>query len=285
MRVVEICGPSVAVACLVGISAWCVVRTFPNTRVYCLVSAIILAVPWLAAVAYYTHVFDGPEYFTWRAQDSTPLWIGLIGALPFGAVALAKNAQQGFVRGMVMMCCLVAIPYAKPALLLLPSEVFADRWIDGVCLQTSRSSCGACATATVLRTLGVERDESEVAAGAYTSRTGTLNWYLARYVRSVGLDVAFREPSTVKEVSPPAVLGVILGNGVGHFVALISRDGDNLTVGEPLEGRLLLSAEEFASRYQFDRFAMEVSLPEARVAANRTSTVDQSWRVDAWQAR
>ena len=154
----------------------------------------------------------------------------------------------------------MVLAFAKPVVGLMDPDGLNDRWVEGVCIQTSEASCGACATATVLNALGEDVTEREMAAAAHTSVTGTLNWYLAREVRDRGYRARFAAPANPWEVTPPAILGVRTG-GVGHFVVLLSVEEGGVVIGEPLSGREEMSWAEFGRRYRFERFALEISAP------------------------
>lgn len=237
--------------------------------------AALLALPWLAFLAYYTHMLDGPLYYEWRSWPLTDFTAGGVGALA-GALAAGPDARRprgtagparaagvggrpfGLGRGVAYTALLVILAFAKPALGLMHPEELNDVWVDGVCIQTSDASCGACTTATVLRALGEEgTTEREIAVAAATARTGTLNWLLAREVRARGYEARFTAPTNPWEAKPPAILGVT-ADGVGHFVVLLSVEGDRVVVGEPLSGREEMSWPEFGRRYRFETFALEI---------------------------
>jgi hypothetical protein len=55
----------------------------------------------------------------------------------------------------------------------------------------------------------------------------------------------------------PAVVGVRL-NSFGHFIAILGQEGDKYIVGDPLQGRELLSREELLRRYNFTAFHMRI---------------------------
>ncbi len=227
------------------------------------VLAGVMALPWLLAIAYYSHLLDSPLYYQWRSQPLTD-WLVSGAGLGVGLVVGAQARTQGLRAIHVALAAVLAIlaltaAFAKPW--LQPElPILEDRWSDGVCLQSSHASCGPCAAATLLRHHGIESSEAEVAEAADTRAGGTLNWRLARVLRSHGLELRFRAPNDIEEVAHPAIVGVRLGGpaGIGHFVVLLGRDGDELVIGEPLEGRLILSPAAFSARYHFDRFALEL---------------------------
>ncbi len=127
-------------------------------------------------------------------------------------------------------------------------------------MQTSSITCGPCAAASILFDYGETVTEKRLAQQAFTSRSGTLNWYLARAIRSYGYRVTFAAPSTLADVQAPAIIGVKLGH-VGHFLVFFGKNKNTgkWIIGEPLNiGKTELSDSEFHQRYTFDRFAMTV---------------------------
>ena len=100
--------------------------------------------------------------------------------------------------------------------------------------------------------------ESELAAEAHSYAGGTEAWYLARAARSRGFDVNFEfSPGFSPEDGLPAVVGVRLGY-IGHFIAILGQEGDKFVIGDPLNGRELLSREELEQRYDFTAFHMQI---------------------------
>ena len=98
--------------------------------------------------------------------------------------------------------------------------------------------------------------ESVLATEAYSYRGGTEAWYLARAARSRGCDVEFAFTSGfTPEDGLPAVAGVRLSS-VGHFIPILSQQGDRFIVGDPMRGRELLSRDELNQRYEFTGFHM-----------------------------
>jgi len=226
--------------------------------------AIFMAVPWLLITAYYTHLFDVPAYFQWRSAPSTD-WlatgVGFATGLLVGVRARATRSTGAHIAAVPILACIaVAVAFAKPWLQPQVSEL-NDAWDQGVCIQTSVSSCGACATATLLSHFDIAATEAGVAGVADTRLGGTPNWRLARVLRDEGLEATFRTPDGLEDISPPALVGVRLGSpqGAAHFIVLLDRVGDEWIVGEPLEGRLALTTQQFQARYHFDHFALEVS--------------------------
>ena len=220
------------------------------------------AIPWLLFIAYYLHIADYTAYFEWRALPSTDLLAGLI-ALPVGLVAaryLRAIAWRVVASASVLAGLLIVAAFAKPLLSPIPASSISERSTQGVCLQSTPATCGPCAAATVLGHLGHRAGEAELADEAATTRTGTLNWLLARALRHRGFEARFSAPDSLDAVAAPAVVGVTLRHsGIGHFIAYLGTTGGKYIVGEPMKGRLELSRNEFERAYVFERFALEVA--------------------------
>jgi ABC-type bacteriocin/lantibiotic exporter with double-glycine peptidase domain len=148
------------------------------------------------------------------------------------------------------------VPFMKPFIGPIASGSFDDEWQDEVCLQSTPSTCGAASTATILKLLGNDVTEAELAAEAHSYAGGTEAWYLARAARARGFDVRFdfRNGFSPQD-GLPAVVGVRMG-AIGHFIAILGQEGDKYVTGDPLRGRELLTREELEQWYEFTGFHM-----------------------------
>jgi len=221
------------------------------------------AIPGLLLTLYYTHIFDGwLGFYRFRAMPLTELAAGGLGLLAgLLAVTLAARTRSGeLVRWLCGGALLlwIAVPYVKPVVNALDPGELHDEWRDDVCLQSTESSCGPAAAATLLRAHGVQAREAELARECFTSRGGTENWYLARAIRRRGLRVDYVSASGLDDVPLPCIAGVRLGGpqGDGHFIAILGRSGERFVTGDPRLGRFLVSEDELARDYHFTGFFM-----------------------------
>ncbi len=233
------------------------------------VLALVLSLCCLPAVVYagyYLHLVDEPVLlYRLRALNGSELLAGLIG-LPMGWLAARlSRSQVRAVRlstlGLAIAPMLVVIPYAKPLTTPLNTENISDRWKDGICLQSTPSTCGPGSAATLLHALGLPGDEATLALEAHTSASGTEIWYLARTLRARGAEVSFRTTNPNPEALPyPAIAGTRIGGpgGIGHFIAILGREGDQYVVGDPSTGRVLLSPSEIGTTRYFTGFFLLV---------------------------
>jgi len=233
-----------------------------------LLAALMLAVPGiLFSVCYLKLLGEALWFYRLRSVPGTELLAsgaGLLGGLVFARVQKIARVRRFVGPWFVAMIFYfsLAAPYLKPLLLPPRWTSFEDRWSHGVCLQTSESSCGPACVATLLRLHGGTNTEEQIARESFTSRTGTENWYLARTLRRHGRSVIFARQSNVHEPWPvPSIAGVTLSSfgKSGHFIALLSRQGDIYEVGDPLIGYDMKTQGELAKSYQFTGFFLEIN--------------------------
>jgi predicted double-glycine peptidase len=226
---------------------------------------LVASVPAVVFSVYYFRVLNEPIWlYEFRSLPCTELaasGAGFMAGLLHGRYAFAPRfsrlAGRWFFLGVLVLGLL--IPYAKPILRPPQWSQFQDRWADGVCLQTSESSCGPACAATLLRQLGRSATEQEIAQESFTCRSGTENWYLARSLRRRGIKVKFLF-SAGQGWPIPSIAGVRLSNleNSGHFITMLGHEGDNYIIGDPLEGRLVLSQSTLESNYAFTGFFLQL---------------------------
>ena len=221
---------------------------------------IIAALPAIAFAAYYTKIFGEAKWFYWfRSQPFTELTAaGIAGWLQYQRFKHPrwKKVMSAFFIPFLMVLC-VSVPYLKQIFLRPDWSKFEDRWSENVCLQSSESSCGPASAATLLRHFGSIATEQEIARESFTSRRGTENWYLLRTLARRGLAMNYAVvPPGAKHMQFPSIAGVKLNQagGAGHFIALLGKTGEAFIVGDPLNGREILSLKELEERYAFTGF-------------------------------
>ena len=253
--------PALALGC------WLAKRNFSQGKVLlCWCAGLVLALPATVYFVYYTGLFGEPIWFyELRTLPGTEL-------LAFPAGFLAGWIQVRIVPRLrlspwgtrliipIVLGFAIAVPYLKPLLRQpQPMSVLHDQWQNGVCLQSTFSTCGPASAATILHYLGVNATESELALASHTSARGTENWYLARAIRQYGLQTFFEFSKTL-DGPLPAIVGVRLkanGNS-GHFIALLEKHGNNLVFGDPMQGRFTNTLAELTDQYEFTGFMLSV---------------------------
>jgi hypothetical protein len=233
----------------------------PVARFAFVVGATLAAVPGILFAAYYTKLLGEPIWlYRFRAVEGTELTAAGIGLLA-GFVHQARHHHpllrrqfRTFTVPMIFALVMV-VPYVKPIVKPLDGRQLQERWEDGVCIQSTASTCGPASAATIARALGKHVTEAELAHESLTCAGGTENWYLARALRKRGFHVEFQKlPPDASEFPTPAIAGVKLAQGTGHFIALIAKAGTNYLAGDPLTGKLVAPLSELQAEYKFTGF-------------------------------
>lgn len=246
---------------LFAIGSWLWGRLQTNSaRVLLLVIAVILAVPGILYTVYYLHLFDDADWFyQLRSLPFTELLAagaGLLAGMLATIIQQRKVVTRPFIIAMLTLG--ISVPYLKPIVAPVRSGNFEDRWADGVCLQSTSSSCGPASAATLLRASGNDLTEAEIAGRCFTYLGGTENWYLARFLRQQGYRVRFitrRNPAGPLPV--PSIAGVKVG-GMGHFIPIMEETVTTYITGDPLVGRREWPKDKIRERMNFTGFFMEV---------------------------
>ena len=230
-----------------------------------LAAGVLLAVPCFAFAANYLHLWDEPLLlYRFRAVPGSELAGGLCGWLSGWYGWTLMTHSQRAVRMLVALTAvfplLLAIPYAKPWLAPLYQAEWHARWSDGVCLQTTPSTCGPSCAATLLRQHGRDVSERTLAEAAHTTAGGTECWYLVRALRAQGMDVTLVATAPNPPTLPwPSIAGTRLGeDGAGHYVTVLGEDEHGYLIGDPLRGRVSLPRADIGKARWFTGFFMRV---------------------------
>jgi ABC-type bacteriocin/lantibiotic exporter with double-glycine peptidase domain len=154
---------------------------------------------------------------------------------------------------------LVLLPFVKPLLDPIDTDRLHDRCDGEVCLQSTFSTCGPSSAATLLKAFGQTTSEKQLAREALTSRGGTEIWYIARAFERRGFRarVLIQQPESLSPPSP-AIAGVILPGGVGHFIAILSETSGEVAIGDPMKGKLIVPKEDLRKYYNFTGFFLVI---------------------------
>ena len=234
------------------------IKRSPKSRCLFLIPALLLAIPGSSFAVHYAHVLpEAAWYYQFRSLPGTELLLLPLGIA--GGLVASLLPRILLILPLLGVAAFSLVPHIKPFIGPISVDTWEDRWDGDICLQSTPSTCGAASTATILNYLGQRVKESDLAAEAHSYSGGTEAWYLARAVRSRGLQVEFDlDAGFTPEYGLPAVVGVRLGS-VGHFIPILAQEGDNFLVGDPLRGSELLPIEELERRYQFTGFHMRIS--------------------------
>jgi len=230
-------------------------------RAWLLLVSAVLAAPGLFFVLYYTHLFDNAGWFySFRVLPLTeflPGGIGLIAGVLnswFEPETLGERLVVPAALGL-----LVLIPFVKPLLDPIELDRLQDRCEGEVCMQSTFSTCGPSSAATLLKAFGQSASEKQLARECLTSRGGTEIWYIARAFERRGFHTQVRiQPQESLSPPSPSIAGVVLPGGAGHFVAILNETPAEVTIGDPMKGKLVVKREDLKSYYLFTGFFLVV---------------------------
>jgi predicted double-glycine peptidase len=237
----------------------------PLVKCAFILASVVCAIPAILYLVYYTGCLGEPLWLyrirsipgSELAASPAGLFAGWFHFTIVPRLSLSRWGRRGLVP--LVMAFSLAVPYLKPILKPRSIQAMRPEWREGVCLQSTFSTCGPAATATILNRFGLHTSEKEIAAEAFTSASGTENWYLARAIRRRGMKVAF-ECDKQLNGPLPAIVGVRLkqmGNS-GHFIALLERRGDQFVFGDPMTGALTNTLAALSDRYEFTGFMLSI---------------------------
>ncbi len=263
--------PTLLLAIIIFIATWKVVRRQSATLV-CVVG-LLAAVPAVLFAVYYLKVLGEAKWFytfrSWPFTELSAAGVGVVaGWLQFQREQnswIKRTFSVFFIPGLMVLG--VTVPYAKQILMPADLEAYSDTWSNGVCLQSSESSCGPASVATLLRASGQSVTEKQIAQESFTTKRGTENWYLLRTIQRHGADAHFFVTlAGMENIQYPAIAGVILKGcgGAGHFIAILGEDNGKLIIGDPLVGRREIPRKMLSEIYAFTGFY--IVIPNAMVA-------------------
>lgn len=255
-------------------------------RRYIAITLIMALVSLTIPAAYLSNAIgENPGYAQFRALAYSELLVCL--SAPFAGIVcvgitsiLSKADGKRWLKRSIYLLCLftvlgyTSLPFvkqlAKPRPFYPNAATLGNRWVDGVALQTTPSTCGPASLATILARYGGAETEAEIAVQAYSSSRGTENWYLARYVEQLGYQYRFLTEPNIAKVPTPSIIGVNVnrmnraGNPsrAGHFITLLdSSDGYHL-IADSLSGLHRLTPEEFKQKYRYRGFVLHITQAE-----------------------
>lgn len=208
-------------------------------RAVLVMAALIFAIPAVLFLSnYLLHIPDGTWFINFHSLPGAEASSGLVGAI-LGVMFACSRVRPNWIYipvltvSMIIGAILLVIPFVKQILYKLDYSQLENRWNNGICQQSSGSTCVPSSCATVIRVLGGNLTERELATEAGTTERGTEIWYMMRAIRRHGYEMEPLAVKSLKEMQAPAILGVKIGTA-GHVVALISMDDASLKIADPL---------------------------------------------------
>jgi hypothetical protein len=236
-------------------------------------SAAVAAVATLGLVVYAVWLNDNP-ILTHILPLADVLLLGnpqLPAAALLGGIAWSSLKSPIWQR-LLLVVALLGVGLWRQAAPLIgrPPPIGPSRWVDGICRQTSTSSCSAAAAATLLGLHGIRANEAEMIAACLTHVQGTttLGLYRGLKLKTAGtaLTVLADTPTkaTVDHWPLPAVITIslpglqsgLLGN-VGHSVVVMrANQNGSFDIADPFSGRQTWSRQELVAAYGGDLMAL-----------------------------
>ncbi|MFW6158752.1 MAG: cysteine peptidase family C39 domain-containing protein [Planctomycetota bacterium] len=206
------------------------------------VLAMLAAARWLAWLEFYPP-------FSWLMAGRVEFVLGGVAVAGFLAALpprLRRGSQRFVVAAFLVLVIIrfAVLPFLLPAVL---SGQFArlGRRVDpdGVCLQSTRYTCGPAAAVTALERLGVTATEGGLAAQAHTNHiSGTQPDALAAAIGELHADEGvgaryryFGSPDELRGQEPVIAL-IKWGLMVDHYVTVLEVTGQEVVLGDPLGG-------------------------------------------------
>ena len=160
-------------------------------------------------------------------------------------------------KALVVLACLVAVfavqqktwHIVRPAAYDLKGQV-----VDGVCFQSTGYTCGAASAVTLLKTMGIDATEGEMAEltltapGRGISAVGAaygLKRKLARESRLERVSLEDCGKDHLDSLPTPFLVGLKFKIWCDHMVCVLQVDKDVVTLGDPLVGRKDWDRKEF----------------------------------------
>ena len=126
---------------------------------------------------------------------------------------------------------------------------------DGICIQTTGFTCGPAAAVTVLRQLGIEAQESDLAImSKCTPKGGTTNELLVSAIKKLygkkGIDCSTISLDSIEQLKEncPLIAVIKLSSVVSHYTVALEVIDDKVIIGDPVGGKKDWSYENFKNK-------------------------------------
>ena len=128
---------------------------------------------------------------------------------------------------------------------------------DGICIQTTGFTCGPAAAVTVLRQLGIDAQESELAVSSKCNiKNGTTYEHLTSAIKKLygkkGIDCSIRNFDSIDQLKDiyPIIAVIKLSSAVDHYTAVLEVTEDKVIVGDPIAGKKEWTYEDFSKKWR-----------------------------------
>lgn len=245
----------------------CVAAGTGPTRLLIWAIALVAAAPGITFALYYSKLLGEPLWlYRFRAIPGTELTAAGLGLLA-GLLQAERNHSPSFKKltsaiGIPLLFGFaLCLPHLKPLLRPLQLTDSPNDLSEGVCRQSTPSTCGPASAVTLAHQAGIELNEHELARASFASAGGTENWYLVRALRARGLQPEFmRIEANPNQLPYPAIAGVRLkyATGTGHFIPILGETNGQYQIGDPMRGAETMTIARLRELYDFTGFFLIV---------------------------
>ena len=177
-----------------------------------------------------------------------------------------------FLLMVVFLLHFCLLPFLMPALLQEKLAGLKTRIDDsGVCLQTTRYTCGPAAAVTALLRLGLPASEGQIALLAHASPTvGTLPACLSKALRNRyeadGLRCRYRNFDSIAQLGRSGITLAVVRNAFlqDHCVTVLGVSDEIVTVADPITGISAIPCEKFRAVWRFSGIVLHRDLTPPR---------------------
>lgn len=190
----------------------------------------------------------------------------LIPALFAVFVALSVKAIKRKLHLLLMISTVLVIAVALPfCVIYLGPSIWMHQELkhlhttlskDGIGLQTTGFTCGPAAAVTVLRRLGIEAQESDLATcSKCTPPNGTTIDLLADAIKTLygkqGIECSIIDFGSIDRLKEccPALAVIKLSSAVSHYTVVLAVTDDKVILGDPIAGKKEWSYEAFSKKW------------------------------------
>ena len=157
------------------------------------------------------------------------------------------------------------LPLLYPALIKNRLSNLTTRFDkNGICLQTTKYTCGPAAAVTALGKLGLSAKEGELAILSHTSPVaGTLPAMLCSALQNrysaEGLKCKYRHFDSIEQLKKAGVTLAVVRDAflVDHCLVVLEVLDDTVAVADPVTGAELIPYEKFMKIWRFSGIVME----------------------------
>jgi len=260
---------------IVGITAFAGVffgGIFSRSRKPCWLISYIISVLLIAILLTAQYANLHFPFLSWIAM-SRAKFVVLCLATTLGLTALLARLPNRFEKLAVCILMIVVVvwfsifPFLVPALIQNNLANLKTRYSsDGICLQTTKFTCGPAAAVTALKKLGLSADEGQIAILARSSPVaGTQPWYLYKALQNRyganGLECRYRYFKSAVELREAGVTLAVVKESLllDHCVTVLEVLDRAVVIGDPVLGKKTLSFEQFGKIWRFSGITLKRS--------------------------